>query len=121
MSDGTQGPTVRRLPANVDELANELLSPAIAFVERDGATDDAVAQSVVRHRLAGPQRVAGGVLEGGRPSACRSTGMVELTRAVVRGAFTGDLCGDFTGAHRSTDCEPKWITCNSGRGGCNYV
>ena len=25
VSDGTQGPTVRRLPANVDELANELL------------------------------------------------------------------------------------------------
>ena len=47
--------------------------------------------------------------------------MVELTRAVVRGAFTGDLCGDFTGAHRSTDCEQKWITCNPGRGGCNYV
>jgi len=25
VSDGTQGPTVQRLPANVDELANELL------------------------------------------------------------------------------------------------
>ena len=33
VSDGTQGPTVRRLPANVDELAKELLSPAITFVE----------------------------------------------------------------------------------------
>ena len=51
----------------------------------------------------------------GRPRAVGVQEHRHLCPLTLWGAFTGDLCGDFTGAHRSMDCEQKWITCNPGR------